>query len=865
MKSAPVLLVFFLLSVLFVSAAQAAEPGYASLKNAYIQDHPGQAIIPFPWEPITSARVLPFDYTIPAAPGNSFSLTACRDEFESASFVLNAQKDLSGITISVPDLYDSKGNSIPASAINVRTVKVWYQAAKDDIWYSTPQKYLAPELLLKDDSLVKVDYGTKTNYLKVTVNGVTKYTDISSPGARLPQNAQVHDAVSLQPFSLKATENKQIWLTVHVPATTPSGNYYGTIAINAPSQSPVEMTFCVRVLPFELEPAPLEYSLLYFGQLPSTPAEEQKVGIEGNWKSSEKYSAELKDMKEHGVLYPTINEWYLDDAQSETLKLALSLREQAGLPNDHIYTVGLLTGNPTGTGDLTRLKNDVAGWKRITAQYGYQDLYIYGMDEARGDVLRSERTAWKAVHAAGGKVFVALGKDNTEAVSIVGDLLDVAVAAGPLDPAQAAQWHSNGKKIFSYANPQAGVEDPEVYRRNYGFALWNAGYDGSMNFQYQHAYGESIWNDFDSASTHFRDHVFAYPTTHGVIDTIEWEGWREGVDDTRYLASLKKHEGNYTSGRAVITAALSRDDDMATIRNTIINRILVSHSAAPPTPGPAADGHVKAGIFNGVWKLDVNGNGIPEGPAIDTSFRYGAVSDDPVVGDWDGDGKDGIAIFRPSTGFWYLDYDLDGVVDKSFRYGGSTDQIIRGDWDGDGKDGIAIFRPSTGYWYFDNDLDGVPGVSFRFGGSGDQIIAGDWNGDGKDGIAIFRPSTGFWYLDYDLDGVVDKSFRYGGSTDRIIVGDWDGDGKDGIAIFRPSTGFWYFDNDLDGVPGVSFRFGGSADQILAGDWNGDGKDDIGIFRPSAGFWYLNYDMTGTVDEAFRFGATGDVAVVGDWS
>ena len=63
--------------------------------------------------------------------------------------------------------------------------------------------------------------------------------------------------------------------------------------------------------------------------------------------------------------------------------------------------------------------------------------------------------------------------------------------------------------------------------------MWNAGYDGAMNFAYQHAYGPSIWNDFDSASTHYRDHVFAYPTTDGVIDTIEWEGWREGVDDTR--------------------------------------------------------------------------------------------------------------------------------------------------------------------------------------------------------------------------------------------------------------------------------------------------------------------------------------------
>ena len=131
-----------------------------------------------------------------------------------------------------------------------------------------------------------------------------------------------------------------------------------------------------------------------------------------------------------------------------------------------------------------------------------------------------------------------------------------------------------------------------------------------------------------------------------------------------------------------------------------------------------------------------------------------------------------IGIFRPSTGYWYFDYNLDGIVDNSFRYGGGTDQIIKGNWQGT-KDGIAIFRPSTGYWYFDYNLDGIVDKSFRYGGSTDQIIIGDWQGS-KDGIAIFRPSTGYWYFDYNLDGIVDKSFRYGGSTDQIIVGNWQG-------------------------------------------------------------------------------------------
>ena len=94
--------------------------------------------------------------------------------------------DLSGIGITSPDLYDAKGNRIPADALDVRLVKVWYQAGEGKIWIDTPSNVLAPELLLKDDSLVRVDYQNKINYLNVTIAGVQQYIDISDPHGIIP-------------------------------------------------------------------------------------------------------------------------------------------------------------------------------------------------------------------------------------------------------------------------------------------------------------------------------------------------------------------------------------------------------------------------------------------------------------------------------------------------------------------------------------------------------------------------------------------------------------------------------------------------------------------------------------------------------
>ena len=328
------------------------------------------------------------------------------------------------------------------------------------------------------------------------------------------------------------------------------------------------MTLKVTVLPFDLEPAPLEYALFYKGGVTSAPS----PGISATYKTPAQYATEIRNMQEHGITYPTFSQ--KDWALWET---ALALRQQAGLPNDHIYVVEWQTGNPMDPAGLITLQNGIAVVKNLSAPFGYRDIYIYGIDEAKGELLRSERAAWEATHESDAKIFASC---NDDAFDIAGDLLDVAVLDGPLDPAQAAAWHSYGKRVLSYDNPQVGIENPELYRKNYGFALWNAGYDGSMDYAYQHETG-TLWNDFDGVN--FRDHVFAYPTSSGVIDTIQWEGWREGVDDTRYLATLIKQEGGEDSAREIVADSLSNGDDMATIREKVIDRILILPS---PVPGP---------------------------------------------------------------------------------------------------------------------------------------------------------------------------------------------------------------------------------------------------------------------------------------
>jgi uncharacterized delta-60 repeat protein len=250
-----------------------------------------------------------------------------------------------------------------------------------------------------------------------------------------------------------------------------------------------------------------------------------------------------------------------------------------------------------------------------------------------------------------------------------------------------------------------------------------------------------------------------------------------------------------------------------------------------------------------------------------------AVTDANNFFDYNFDGKAEFAVFRPNgsglgTWFFMRSHTAGGVNYDviSYQYGLNGDIITPGDYDGDGLQDLAVFRPATGEWitrklYLDNCAPMDCAETIQFGANGDIPAPGDFDGDGKTDRAVFRPSEGNWYILFSTGGYT--GFHFGVNGDKPVVGDYDGDGKSDIAVIRRQNGkiFWYLVQSSDNQF-VALQFGDSEDKTVVADYTGDGKTEIAVWRPSNGTWYLLANYTDF--SYFQLGASGDIPEPADF-
>lgn len=204
-------------------------------------------------------------------------------------------------------------------------------------------------------------------------------------------------------------------------------------------------------------------------------------------------------------------------------------------------------------------------------------------------------------------------------------------------------------------------------------------------------------------------------------------------------------------------------------------------------------------------------------------FNWGVVGDQAIARDYDGDGTTDVAVYRrgdpgnannPSD--WFILRSSSNTVNvvefglTGDSVGGTTgDTPIPGDYDGDGKFDVAVYRfggfaaPNNSF-IWQRSSDGVT-VFEPFGNfQTDYILPGDYDGDGKFDLCVgntgaLATSPMTWAIRQSSNGQV-RIQPFGISSDIPTQGDYDGDGKTDLSVYRrgatatSASTFWVFNS-----------------------------------------------------------------------
>ncbi|WNV74827.1 hypothetical protein [Geodermatophilus sp. DSM 44513] len=252
-------------------------------------------------------------------------------------------------------------------------------------------------------------------------------------------------------------------------------------------------------------------------------------------------------------------------------------------------------------------------------------------------------------------------------------------------------------------------------------------------------------------------------------------------------------------------------------------RVEVSGQPAPPPAAPAGPDAGGIGGTGATYYLNDRFTGI-----ADRVFGYGGPLDTVLVGDWNGDGVDTLAVRRGNV-FHLRDQNTSGPADRTIAYGDPGDTVLVGDWDGDGRDTLAVRRGNL--FLVKNSLQtGVADSSFAYGDPGDVVLVGDWDGDRADSLTVRRGAV--YHVRNGLTtGVADAVFGYGDPADTVLVGRWGTDQRGDTVAVRRGNVYHLRASLTTGPADRQVAYGEVTDTAFTGDWNADGVDTLGVRRP----------------------------------
>ncbi|OVE80433.1 hypothetical protein BVY02_00175 [bacterium J17] len=207
----------------------------------------------------------------------------------------------------------------------------------------------------------------------------------------------------------------------------------------------------------------------------------------------------------------------------------------------------------------------------------------------------------------------------------------------------------------------------------------------------------------------------------------------------------------------------------------------------------------------GMWYFRTSGSSYQ----VISSLQWGSPGDTPLVADYDGDGTSDLAVYRVSPGIFYSllssgGFNRAGAFSGSSsamistQVGGPANDPVVGDFTGDGKDDFMAIWQLIRFWQL-KDSNGNFISAEPWGKPGDTPLGCDWDGDKRSERVVARVSERGvidWFSASGTGAVYTDTF--GSLGDSLHCNrDYDGDEKGDLRAFRPTTGEWFIKQSSD--------------------------------------------------------------------
>ncbi len=419
-------------------------------------------------------------------------------ETEPVVVAVRALRELKGVRLEVAGLAGPAGATIPAAALELRTVKSWRQRLGSS--WSTEWRVM-PELL---ESKSQADVAADTS--------------------------------------------QSFWITIRVPTDARPGRYEGPLRVVTAEGRTWTTPLTLEVLPFKLAEPDRVVGMYWY---------------DSNW-APEVLERQVQDMVEHGMRGIVISrspkvskvDGKLVVDTSELLAFLQKLR-RLGITGPVPYNNGL-------EGEIRRLfpgdqfepafVRFIGEIEKVSLRPDALKLLYYPVDEIGNDDKAGEKAHYlcgliQRVPTATSYITV----NNYAAGEKWGDTFNIWCGNIPYTLAQEQKLLASGKRYMRYGS--AYLNDCRKARSTCGFGFYNRPAEAMYYWHYM-CYNGDPNNDFDGNA---RDWCAAYPGPAGeLIPTMDWEALREGVDDLRYIATVKELAARAEQGTAAQRAAAAR-------------------------------------------------------------------------------------------------------------------------------------------------------------------------------------------------------------------------------------------------------------------------------------------------------------------